>query len=148
MINPKFIKIFSASILFTILQFDLFTGLKTVKANAKKVAANFNDLALYEGMGTSYVCGASKKGIDLEFKKSLHVASSTFVTVVMKKHDSTITSTNTSTTSDVRTSYNNITSAVKTSIPTSVVAQVHTSTHNHSSKGSGRNTSVIIVLIK
>ena len=90
MINPKFIKIFSSSILFTILQFDLFTGLKTVKANAKKVAANFNDLALYEGMGTSYVCGASKKGIDLEFKKSLHVASSTFVTVVMQKHDSTI----------------------------------------------------------
>ena len=41
-------------------------------------------------MGTSYVCGASKKGIDLEFKKSLHVASSTFVTVVMQKHDSMI----------------------------------------------------------
>ena len=41
-------------------------------------------------MGTSYVCGASKKGIDLEFRKSLHVASSTFVTVVMKKHDSMI----------------------------------------------------------
>ncbi len=90
MFIPKFIKIFSAPILFTILQFDLFTGLKTVKANTKKVAANFNDLALYEGMGTSYVCGASKKGIDLEFKKSLHVASSTFVTVVMQKHDSMI----------------------------------------------------------
>ena len=41
-------------------------------------------------MGTSYVCGASKKGIDLEFRKSLHVASSTFVTVVMKKHNSMI----------------------------------------------------------
>ena len=90
MFIPKLLKIFSASILFTILQFDLFTGLKTVRANTKKIAANFNDLALYEGMGTSYVCGASKKGIDLEFKKSLHVASSTFVTVVMKKHDSTI----------------------------------------------------------
>ena len=87
---PKLLKIFSASILLTIFQFDLFMGLKTVRANTKKVAANFNDLALYEGMGTSYVCGASKKGIDLEFKKSLHVASSTFVTVVMKKHDSTI----------------------------------------------------------
>ena len=90
MFIPKLLKIFSASILFTILQFDLFTGLKTVRANTKKVAANFNDLALYEGMGTSYVCGASKKGIDLEFRKSLHVASSTFVTVVMKKHDSMI----------------------------------------------------------
>ena len=87
---PKSLKIFSVSILFTIFQFNLITGLKTVRANTKKVAANFNDLALYEGMGTSYVCGASKKGIDLEFRKSLHVASSTFVTVVMKKHDSKI----------------------------------------------------------
>ena len=90
MFIPKLFKIFSASILFTMFQFDLFTGLKPLRANTKKVAANFNDLALYEGMGTSYVCGASKKGIDLEFKKSLHVASSTFVTVVMKKHDSLI----------------------------------------------------------
>ena len=90
MLIPKLFKIFSVSILFTILQVDLFTGLKPAKANTKKIAANFNDLALYEGMGTSYVCGASKKGIDLEFKKSLHVASSTFVTVVMKKHDSMI----------------------------------------------------------
>ena len=61
-----------------------------VRASTKKVAANFNDLALYEGMGTSYVCGASKKGIDLEFRKSLHVAASTFVTVVVKKHSSMI----------------------------------------------------------
>jgi len=90
MFIPKSLKIFSFSILFTIFQFNLITSLTTVRANTKKVAANFNDLALYEGMGTSYVCGASKKGIDLEFKKSLHVASSTFVTVVMKKHDSMI----------------------------------------------------------
>ena len=90
MFIPKLFKIFSFSILLAILQCDLFTGVKTARANSKKVAANFNDLALYEGMGTSYVCGASKKGIDLEFKKSLHVASSTFVTVVMKKHDSMI----------------------------------------------------------
>ena len=87
---PKLFKIFSASILFTIFQFNLFTETKIVRASTKKIAANFNDLALYEGMGTSYVCGASKKGIDLEFKKSLHVASSTFVTVVVKKHDSMI----------------------------------------------------------
>ena len=90
MLIPKLLKIFSFSILFTIFQADFFTGLKPVKANTKNIAANFNDLALYEGMGTSYVCGASKKGIDLEFRKSLHVASSTFVTVVMKKHDSMI----------------------------------------------------------
>ena len=90
MFISQLFKILSASILLTIFQFDLFTGLKTVRANTKNAAANFNDLALYEGMGTSYVCGASKKGIDLEFKKSLHVASSTFVTVVMKKHDSMI----------------------------------------------------------
>ena len=90
MLISKFLKIFSVSILFTIFQVDLFTGLKPVKSNTKNIAANFNDLALYEGMGTSYVCGASKKGIDLEFKKSLHVASSTFVTVVMKKHNSLI----------------------------------------------------------
>ena len=90
MLIPKLLKIFSVSILFTIFQVDFFTGLKPVKANTKNIAANFSDLALYEGMGTSYVCGASKKGIDLEFKKSLHVASSTFVTVVMKKHDSLI----------------------------------------------------------
>ena len=90
MFIPKSLKIFSFSILFTIFQLNIISGLKTVRANTKEVAANFNDLALYEGMGTSYVCGASKKGIDLEFRKSLHVASSTFVTVVMKKHNSMI----------------------------------------------------------
>ena len=86
----KILKIFSASLIFSVLQFDLFTGQKIIRANPKQVAANLNDLALYEGMGTSYVCGASNKGIDLEFKKSLLVASSTFVTVIMKKHNGMI----------------------------------------------------------
>tara|TARA_Y100000813_G_C23936600_1_gene245975 strand:+ start:69 stop:512 length:444 start_codon:yes stop_codon:yes gene_type:complete len=110
MVIPKLLKIFSASVLFSALQFDLFTGLKPLRANTKKVAANLNDLALYEGMSTSYVCSASNKGIDLEFKKSLYVASSTFVTVIMKKHDGMIIEGNSKkgTKIDPKVLYNNV----------------------------------------
>ena len=59
---------------------------KKVLAESKANAANLEDLALYEGMGISYVCNATRKEIALEFDKALSVASSTFVTVVRSKH--------------------------------------------------------------
>ena len=50
--------------------------------------ANENDIALYEGMGVSYLCQASRKEIDLDFEKSLGVAAATFVAVIRSKHGS------------------------------------------------------------
>ena len=41
-------------------------------------------------MGISYVCNATRKGIDFDFKKSLSVASTTFLAVVQQKHGGVI----------------------------------------------------------
>tara|TARA_Y100000589_G_scaffold145524_1_gene139199 strand:- start:880 stop:1329 length:450 start_codon:yes stop_codon:yes gene_type:complete len=59
-----------------------------VHANLDIKPANENDLALYEGMGVSYLCIASRKEIKLDFQKSLGVAASTFVAVIQSKHGS------------------------------------------------------------
>ena len=59
---------------------------KKIIAESKTTAANLEDLALYEGMGISFVCNATRKEIALEFDKALSVASSTFLTVVKSRH--------------------------------------------------------------
>ena len=61
---------------------------RAVHANLDVKPANENDLALYEGMGVSYLCIASRKEIKLDFQKSLGVAASTFVAVIQSKHGS------------------------------------------------------------
>ena len=70
--------------------FGLLYGLniykKPVFANSEFKPANQEDIALYEGMGVSYVCLASRKEINLDFQKSLGVAASTFVAVIQSKH--------------------------------------------------------------
>ena len=50
----------------------------------KLQAASEQDLFLYKGMGASYLCIASKAGI--EFPKALGVATATYVQVVEGKH--------------------------------------------------------------
>ena len=86
----KIIKIFSIPLFLTFFLVDLNPEINKVKANNKIKPANKNDLALYQGMGISYVCRATRKGIDLEFTKSLSVAAGTFVTVVQQKHGGNI----------------------------------------------------------
>ena len=82
----KLLKIFSTPFIISTVFLNLNPELNKVKANNKVIPADANDLALYQGMGISYVCSATRKGIDLDFRKSLSVASSTFVTVVQQKH--------------------------------------------------------------
>ena len=57
-----------------------------VNANVKNSPVNKNDLDLYHGMGVSFLCNATRKGFDLDFPKTLNVASATFASVVSQKH--------------------------------------------------------------
>tara|TARA_Y100000589_G_scaffold325228_1_gene362788 strand:+ start:662 stop:1114 length:453 start_codon:yes stop_codon:yes gene_type:complete len=55
-----------------------------IYANKKLKPANQEDLFLYKGMGASYLCIASKAGI--EFPKAVGVATATYVQVLEGKH--------------------------------------------------------------
>tara|TARA_S200000501_G_scaffold291740_1_gene276990 strand:+ start:696 stop:1139 length:444 start_codon:yes stop_codon:yes gene_type:complete len=82
----KLVKIFSTPLIISTVFFNINPELNKVKSNNKLIPADVNDLALYQGMGISYVCTATRKGIDFDFRKSLSVASTTFVTIVQQKH--------------------------------------------------------------
>jgi len=66
--------------------FDKNYDFNNVNANVKNSPANKNDLDLYHGMGVSFLCNATRKGFDLDFPKTLNVASATFASVVSQKH--------------------------------------------------------------
>ena len=55
-----------------------------IYANKKLQPAKEEDLYLYKGMGASYLCIASKAGID--FPKAIGVATATYVQVLEGKH--------------------------------------------------------------
>ena len=55
-----------------------------IYANKKLKPAREEDLYLYKGMGASYLCIASKAGID--FPKAIGVATATYVQVLEGKH--------------------------------------------------------------
>ena len=55
-----------------------------IYANNKLKPAQEEDLYLYKGMGASYLCIASKAGID--FQKAIGVATATYVQVLEGKH--------------------------------------------------------------
>ena len=57
---------------------------KEINSEKKLMAATEKDLYLYKGMGASYLCIASKAGI--EFPKALGVASATYDQVIERKH--------------------------------------------------------------
>ena len=57
---------------------------KEIHANKKLKPALEEDLYLYKGMGASYLCIASKAGID--FPKAIGVATATYVQVLEGKH--------------------------------------------------------------
>ena len=80
----NFLKILSFPILLYLTFLD-FTVLKNeIKADKELQAATQQDLYLYKGMGASYLCIASKAGI--EFPKALGVATATYVQVIEGKH--------------------------------------------------------------
>ena len=80
----RFLKILSLPIFLYFSFFDVTSLNKEIKANKKLLAATDQDLFLYKGMGASYLCIASKAGI--EFPKALGVATATYVQVVEGKH--------------------------------------------------------------
>ena len=82
--SRNFFKILSLPIILYFTFFDITSLNKEIKADKKLLAATDQDLFLYKGMGASYLCIASKAGI--EFPKALGVATATYVQVVEGKH--------------------------------------------------------------
>ena len=82
--QKKFFKISSIPLILYLAFFDITILNREMKADKKLQAATEKDLYLYKGMGASYLCIASKAGI--EFPKALGVASATYVQVVEGKH--------------------------------------------------------------
>ncbi len=80
----KFFKIlfFPICLFGSILDINLFN--QEIYANNKLKPAQEEDLYLYKGMGASYLCIASKAGID--FPKAIGVATATYVQVLEGKH--------------------------------------------------------------
>ena len=82
----KLLNIFTIPLIFSSLLLDKNIELNKVNANTKTSPANQNDLDLYHGMGVSFLCNATRKGLDLDFPKTLNVASATFASVILQKH--------------------------------------------------------------
>ena len=84
----KILKILSLPIFLYLTFFDITIFNREIKADRKLKAATEQDLYLYKGMGASYLCIASKAGI--EFPKALGVATATYVQVIEGKHGGVI----------------------------------------------------------
>ena len=84
--GSKISKTLAIPLIFSFLLFDINNEFNNVNANVKNLPANKNDLDLYHGMGVSFLCNATRKGFDLDFPKTLSVASATFASVVSQKH--------------------------------------------------------------
>ena len=77
-------KLLSLPLLFCLPLFCINIYNQEIKAEKKLLAATEKDLYLYRGMGASYLCIASKAGI--EFPKAIGVATATYVQVIEGKH--------------------------------------------------------------
>ena len=81
--SRKSFNLISLPILFlTVFQTNILN--KGIKAEDKLLPATEKDLFLYKGMGASYLCIASKAGI--EFPKAVGIATATYVQVIEGKH--------------------------------------------------------------
>ena len=80
----RFLKILNLPIFLYLTLFDIAILNKEIKANKNLQAATEQDLYLYKGMGASYLCIASKAGI--EFPKAVGIATATYVQVIEGKH--------------------------------------------------------------
>ena len=81
----KISKILTIPLIFSTFLF-ITTGFKKVNADTKISAARKKDIDLYHGIGVTFLCNATRKGLDLDFPKTLNVASLTFASVVSQKH--------------------------------------------------------------
>ena len=80
----KFFKLLFVPIFLTGFTLDINFFNQEIHANKKLKPAIEEDLYLYKGMGASYLCIASKAGID--FEKAIGVATATYVQVLEGKH--------------------------------------------------------------
>jgi hypothetical protein len=81
----KISKIFAIPLIFSSFLF-INTEFKKVNANTKISAARQKDLDLYHGIGVTFLCNATRKGLDLDFPKTLNVASTTFASIILQIH--------------------------------------------------------------
>ena len=86
--SQKIYKFISLLLLLYLTIFDITLFNRQVKSEKKLLAATEQDLYLYKGMGASYLCIASKAGI--EFTKAIGVATATYVQVIEGKHGGVI----------------------------------------------------------
>ena len=86
MVFKKIFKIFAIPLIFSSFLLDINNDFYKLNANVKKLPAKKVDLDLYHGMGVSFICNATRKGLDLDFPKTLSVASATFASVILQKH--------------------------------------------------------------
>ena len=82
--SKKIFKVLILPILLYLTIFDIKIFNREIKAEKELLAATEQDLYLYKGMGASYLCIASKAGI--EFPKAVGVATATYVQVIEGKH--------------------------------------------------------------
>ena len=86
--SRKFLKLLGIAIIIPFSLFEVNTINKQIKAEKNLIAASEKDLFLYRQMGASYLCIASKAEVD--FNKSLGIASATFANVIIGKHGGAI----------------------------------------------------------
>ena len=82
--SKKIFKVIFLPIVLCLIILDTNIINRRIKAENKLQAATEEDLYLYRGMGASYLCIASKAGI--EFPKAVGVATATYVQVIEGKH--------------------------------------------------------------
>ena len=82
--SKNFFKILTLPIFLYLTFFDIAILKREIKADKNLQAATEQDLYLYKGMGASYLCIASKAGI--EFPKAVGIATATYVQVIEGKH--------------------------------------------------------------
>ena len=90
LISTKILTIISAPLILSGFFLDIAFIDRKLLAETTLSPANAEDLALYEGMGVTYVCIATGKKIKFKFEKALSVAASTFVNVIQAKHGGAI----------------------------------------------------------
>ncbi len=86
--TKRFLKMLSTSLIISFSLFDVNTINNQIKAEKKFIAASEKDIFLYQQMGASYLCIASKAEVD--FSKGIGIASATFANVIIGKHGGAI----------------------------------------------------------
>ena len=84
MYSKKFLNFLSLPFFIYLSLFEVNILNREIKAEKQLAPATEKDLYLYKGMGASYLCIASKAGI--EFQKAVGVATATYVQVIEGKH--------------------------------------------------------------